>query len=331
MFELFAQGDRSLARSEGGLGIGLTVVKKLVEMHGGSVAADERGARARGASSPSACPRPTRPAPPTPRGGPHAATGRDAARDPRRRRQRGHGPRAGAAPEAPRPRGASRPTTGPTAIEAARDHRPEFVLLDIGLPGMDGYEVAARLRREECCRARRHHRRLGLRPGRGPPPLAGGRVRPPPRQAGRPRRPAHPALGRVERPGVRAGPSPRHSWRRGPAACRSRWAWGGSSRPRPGGPPARPRPSRRPSSPRPAPTPTAGIARRRRVSSRPSRTGIITSVRTRSGVKSARQSRASWPSAASLTSKPPCRRMRAKRLRSELGVFDEENPHGDEL
>ena len=44
MFELFAQGDRSLARSEGGLGIGLTIVKKLVEMHGGSVAAKSEGA-----------------------------------------------------------------------------------------------------------------------------------------------------------------------------------------------------------------------------------------------------------------------------------------------
>ena len=42
MFELFAQGDRSLARSEGGLGIGLTVVKKLVEMHGGTVDGQER-------------------------------------------------------------------------------------------------------------------------------------------------------------------------------------------------------------------------------------------------------------------------------------------------
>ena len=42
MFELFAQGDRSLARSEGGLGIGLTVVKKMVEMHGGNVTAQKR-------------------------------------------------------------------------------------------------------------------------------------------------------------------------------------------------------------------------------------------------------------------------------------------------
>src|SRR5437762_13319033 len=43
MFELFVQGDRSLARSEGGLGIGLTVVKKLVELHGGTVAARSDG------------------------------------------------------------------------------------------------------------------------------------------------------------------------------------------------------------------------------------------------------------------------------------------------
>ena len=40
---------------------------------------------------------------------------------------------------------------GPSAIEVARTLRPEFVLLDIGLPGMDGYEVARRLREEPCC------------------------------------------------------------------------------------------------------------------------------------------------------------------------------------
>ena len=43
MFELFSQGDRSLARSEGGLGIGLTLVKRLTEMHGGSVTAHSEG------------------------------------------------------------------------------------------------------------------------------------------------------------------------------------------------------------------------------------------------------------------------------------------------
>ena len=43
MFELFAQGDRSLARSEGGLGIGLTLVKRLTELHGGTVTAHSEG------------------------------------------------------------------------------------------------------------------------------------------------------------------------------------------------------------------------------------------------------------------------------------------------
>jgi CheY-like chemotaxis protein len=38
--------------------------------------------------------------------------------------------------------------SGHKAIEAAREHLPEFILLDIGLPGMDGYEVASHLRRE---------------------------------------------------------------------------------------------------------------------------------------------------------------------------------------
>jgi CheY-like chemotaxis protein len=41
---------------------------------------------------------------------------------------------------------------GNQALIVAREFRPEFVLLDIGLPGMDGYQVAARLRKEECCK-----------------------------------------------------------------------------------------------------------------------------------------------------------------------------------
>ena len=44
MFRLFTQGDQSSARSEGGLGIGLTIVEKLIDMHGGGITAHQRRA-----------------------------------------------------------------------------------------------------------------------------------------------------------------------------------------------------------------------------------------------------------------------------------------------
>jgi CheY-like chemotaxis protein len=145
VFDLFAQGDRSLARSEGGLGIGLTLVKTLTDMHGGSVTASSNGP-SRGSEFVVRLPAAVTPAP-TPGdklSGPGEAPTRgkrilvvDDNRDLALGMSRllsmvGHTVQT--------------VYNGPAAIEAARESLPEVILLDIGLPGMDGYEVAANLR-----------------------------------------------------------------------------------------------------------------------------------------------------------------------------------------
>jgi PAS domain S-box-containing protein len=151
VFDLFAQGDRTMARSEGGLGIGLTLVRKLAEMHGGGVTAASDGP-GKGSEFTIRLP----------------ALRESAARKPGPRvtlpRVARQGSRVLVVDDNPdNARGLSRllkllghdvrvAHDGPAAVEVARVHRPEIVLLDIGLPGMDGYEVARRLRTEECCR-----------------------------------------------------------------------------------------------------------------------------------------------------------------------------------
>ena len=147
MFQLFAQGDRTFARSEGGLGIGLTIVQKLAEMHGGSVVAGSEGP-GKGSEFVVRLPLARKPA----EAGAQARQGRLAA---------GRGSRILVVDDSvDAAQGMVRLLKllgneaiavhdGHAAIETARTFRPDFVLLDIGLPGMDGYQVASALREDE--------------------------------------------------------------------------------------------------------------------------------------------------------------------------------------
>jgi len=144
-FDLFVQEARSSDRAQGGLGIGLTLARTLVKMHGGSVAASSEGpgrgsefvvrlplAPAAERSTPvSASPLPA--APTAPMRVLVVDDNVDAA-DALRFVLEHAGHRVRLAHD------------GPSAIAAAAAETPELVLLDIGLPGMDGYMVAARLR-----------------------------------------------------------------------------------------------------------------------------------------------------------------------------------------
>jgi signal transduction histidine kinase len=147
VFDLFTQADGTLDRSQGGLGVGLTLVRRLVEMHGGTVHAASPGP-GRGsefvvrlpalpATAGPARARPADPEPPPPSPRPRRILVVDDNVDSADSlatllELSGHQVRTAYG--------------GAAALEAAESHRPEVVLLDIGLPGMDGYEVARRLR-----------------------------------------------------------------------------------------------------------------------------------------------------------------------------------------
>jgi signal transduction histidine kinase/ActR/RegA family two-component response regulator len=147
VFDLFAQADRTLDRSEGGLGIGLTVAQKLAEMHGGMITAHSEGL-GKGSTFTVRLPISQQ----QPAGGkepicaeslspqlPQKVLVVDDNRDTAMscaRLLKGMGHEVQTAFD------------GLAALEAARSFKPQVILLDIGLPGMNGYEVAKTLREE---------------------------------------------------------------------------------------------------------------------------------------------------------------------------------------
>lgn len=146
IFDMFAQVDNSLEKSRGGLGIGLTLVKRLVQMHGGAVEAHSEGV---GTGSEFVVRLPLNAAP----ANLVSTAARDAAAyanyptlrvlvvDDNRDsadslmmllKLKGHEVRTA--------------HDGPAALIVAEEFRPNLVVLDIGLPGMNGYDVANRIR-----------------------------------------------------------------------------------------------------------------------------------------------------------------------------------------
>jgi PAS domain S-box-containing protein len=148
VFDLFTQAQRSSDRSQGGLGIGLTLAKRLVEMHGGTIGVTSTlgqgsefvvslGVCPPGAMSLKTQPQPTKIIEPI--GGALRVLVVDDNLDAAnvlKMLVEGAGQLVRMA------------HTGPTALTAALVYRPDVMLLDIGLPELDGFEVAKRIRQE---------------------------------------------------------------------------------------------------------------------------------------------------------------------------------------
>jgi CheY-like chemotaxis protein len=148
VFEMFAQVDRSLERSRGGLGIGLTLVKRLVEMHGGNVEARSDGP-GKGSEFIVRLPIPIEH---TPRQ-PEAKGADEPAVASERRRILVADDNKDAATSLSMILSLLGYETctaydGSEALKAAAECRPDVALLDIGMPKMNGYDVAKRIREQ---------------------------------------------------------------------------------------------------------------------------------------------------------------------------------------
>lgn len=145
VFDMFTQVNRSLDRSQGGLGIGLALVRRLVAMHGGQVEARSEGP---GCGSEFIVRLPALEVEPAETRAP-AAAANEAVMASRRVLVVDDNPDAAESLSmllGMRGHEVRTASDGPSAIAAATEFRPDVVLCDIGLPLMDGYEVVAQLR-----------------------------------------------------------------------------------------------------------------------------------------------------------------------------------------
>jgi CheY-like chemotaxis protein/anti-sigma regulatory factor (Ser/Thr protein kinase) len=151
IFDLFVQQPQSLDRAKGGLGLGLTIVRRLLELHDGSISARSEGA-GRGSEFVVSLPLALRPDEMLPVPARVARSERVGAHvDPQRNRVLIVDDNADAAQTIGEVLGelgydVEIAHDGPSALARAVSFRPNICLLDIGLPVMDGYEVARRLR-----------------------------------------------------------------------------------------------------------------------------------------------------------------------------------------
>lgn len=146
VFELFTQVDHDVDRAHGGLGIGLSLVKRLVEMHGGSVEARSDGP---GTGAEFIVRLPVAANAPVPEPGDHAAALPGPVPTPSRRILVVDDNRDGADSLALLLEGLGHDICtaydGKEALDVAERFRPDVVLLDLGLPKLDGYETCRRL------------------------------------------------------------------------------------------------------------------------------------------------------------------------------------------
>jgi PAS domain S-box-containing protein len=152
VFDLFTQGETSLDRAQGGLGIGLTVVKSLTEMHSGRVTVESSGGRS-GTTFTVRFPLLQESAPGAAAGSP-ASTADDLPDSLRVLIVDDHADAAQALALLLTRRHCDVRFThdGPTGIIAAKEFHPDVLLLDLGLPGLDGYEIARTLRADPAFR-----------------------------------------------------------------------------------------------------------------------------------------------------------------------------------